>query len=161
MSVQVRRAEREDFEAFVGLVRALADYERLERPTPAAERRLQEDGWPESGEPRFQAWIAEATGDDGGPSAALGYAITFFSYSSFLARPTLYLEDLFILPDRRRAGAGSALFARLREFAAESGCGRIEWVVLDWNELAQQFYRKIGAQHMREWHTYRLTLESG
>ena len=155
----VRRAGREDAETLLGLIQALADYEQLPGPEPAARERLVAHGWPTDGEPRrFSAWIAELTGAHG--PHAVGYAITFETYSTFLARPTLYIEDLFVLPDRRRAGVGNALFARLVEEARERGCGRIEWVVLDWNTSAQQFYQRLGARHLTEWQTYRLQMES-
>ena len=88
---------------------------------------------------------------------ALAYAITCETYSSFLARPTLYLEDLFVRPEARRLGIGHACFRFLAAEALRRGCGRMEWVVLDWNELAIDFYEGLGARHMREWYTYRLT----
>ena len=160
MAINVRRADRTDFGALISLVEALADYEKLDPPTDNAQRRLLQDGWPESSEPKFAAWLAEDHDLTGGTVIPVGYAITFFTYSSFLARPTLYIEDLFILPNRRRDGAGSAIFQTLISEAKRTGCGRIEWVVLDWNTLAQQFYRKQGGKHMDDWQCYRLALET-
>lgn len=157
MEIRIRRADREDAGALLTLVRALADYERLDPPTPAAQERLIADGWPGSGPPRFTAWLAETTEPDG-RAGAVGYAITFYTYSSFLALPTLYIEDIFILPEHRRFGAGSALFKTLEEEARRAGCGRVEWVVLDWNRTAQEFYRKLGGRHLDDWQYYRLDL---
>jgi GNAT superfamily N-acetyltransferase len=159
VTVQVRRAQQEDADALLGLIRALADYEKLDPPTDAARARLIRDGWPASGPARFSAWLAEITEQEGEPARAVGYAITFFTYSSFLARPTLYVEDIFILPDFRRHGVGTQLFRALVAEARSEGCGRVEWVVLDWNTLAQQFYKKHGARHLADWQCYRLPLE--
>ncbi len=159
MTIRVRKAQRSDFGALITLVRALADYEKLDPPTEAAQARLLRDGWPDDGPARFTAWLAEDIAPATGAITAVGYSITFFTYSSFLARPTLYIEDIFVLPDRRRDGAGSALFQTLMEEAKQAGCGRIEWVVLDWNTMAQQFYRKLGAKHLDDWQCYRLALD--
>ena len=160
MTIRVRRAARTDFDALITLVRALAEYEQLAPPTEGAQERLIRDGWPEDGPARFTAWLAEEHDPAACAMKAVGYAITFFTYSSFLARPTLYIEDLFILPRCRRVGAGSAIFRTLSAEAKHAGCGRIEWVVLDWNTIAQQFYRKLGAKHMDDWQCYRLTLDT-
>lgn len=149
--VRVRRAAPEDADALLELVDALADYEKLARPTPEARERLLRDGFGPA--PRFQAYLAELEGQP------VGYAITFETYSSFLALPTLYLEDLFVLPEARRHGVGGALFRHLAAEAVRRGCGRMEWVVLDWNQLAIDFYDKLGARHMNEWYMYRLTAE--
>ena len=138
-------------DVFLSLVHALADYERLPRPTPEARERLARDGLGEN--PLFRAYLARL---DGRP---VGYAIIFFTYSSFLARPTLYLEDLFVLPDARGGGVGKALFTFLAGEAVRRGCGRMEWVVLDWNQLAIDFYERLGARRLSEWYTDRLTGE--
>jgi GNAT superfamily N-acetyltransferase len=147
---RIRPATAADAARWLDLVDALADYEKLDRPRPDARERLVRDAF---GPPpnRIQVYLAE---DDGG--AALAYAITLETYSSFLALPTLYLEDLFVLPEARRRGIGHAFFRFLAAEATRRGCGRMEWVVLDWNELAIQFYEGLNARHMREWYTYRL-----
>lgn len=156
MATQVRRAEREDIPNLLALIQALADYEKLPGPDRDAQERMRRHGWPENSDaPHFTAWLAEV-GEE--KMRAVGYAITFLTYSSFLARPTFYIEDIFVLPDRRGQGAGLALFNRLQAEAEAIGCGRMEWVVLDWNTSAQEFYRKRGAEHLKEWHVYRLTL---
>lgn len=147
----IRPAAPADAERWLALVDALADYEKLDRPRPDARERLVSDAF---GPPpnRIQVYLAESPGGE-----ALGYAITCETYSSFLALPTLYLEDLFVLPEARRHGIGKAFFRFLAAEAVRRGCGRMEWVVLDWNQLAIEFYDGLGARHMREWYTYRLT----
>jgi GNAT superfamily N-acetyltransferase len=159
LSVRIRRAEREDAPTLIRLITALAEFEHLEPPDAAAQARLIQDGWPEdAGRPRFTAWLAEGETENGGREAA-GYAVTFETYSSFLAQPTFYIEDIFVLPSHRRKSVGSALLRRLIQEAWETGCGRMEWVVLDWNTGAQQFYQRIGARHLTEWQFYRLRRE--
>ena len=143
----VRRATAADIEAILQLVDALADYESLARPTAEAKRRLAADM-----NKRFDAWLAEV---DGKP---VGYAFVFETYSSFLAQPTLYLEDLFVLPEYRGRKAGFALFSEMLEEARRRECGRMEWTVLDWNELAIEFYKRAGATHKKEWRLYRIVL---
>lgn len=146
--IVIREARGDEAEVFLGLVEALADYEKLGRPEPAARERLIRDGF--GPEPKFRPHLAELDG------RVVGYAITFYTYSSFLALPTLYLEDVFVLPDARRFGVGRAFFRALARRAVEEGCGRMEWVVLDWNELAIDFYETLGARRMSDWYTYRL-----
>ena len=148
--ILVRRAQCEDTDTLLTLMDALADYETLDRPEPAARQRLIADGF-ERNPPRFEAFLAE---DEG---RTVGYAIIFETYSSFLARPTLYIEDIFVVPEARQQGAGSSLFAAMAREAVARDCGRMEWVVLDWNALAQDFYQKRGGNHLTEWQTYRLT----
>jgi GNAT superfamily N-acetyltransferase len=147
----VRRALPEDAPAIADLVCALADYEKLDRPAPEARERLIRDIFGDR--PKLECWVAFV--DD----SAAGYAFAFETYSSFLALPTMYLEDLFVKPEYRGRKAGLALFECVLNEAESRGCGRMEWTVLDWNELAVNFYRKMGARHMREWHHYRITLE--
>jgi GNAT superfamily N-acetyltransferase len=148
--VVIRPATRADADTWLDLVDALADYEKLARPTPDARRRLVNDAFGLAPN-RIRVHMAELGG------RAVGYAITCETYSSFLALPTLYLEDLFVLPDARRHGIGRAAFRYLAGEAVRGGYGRMEWVVLDWNQLAIDFYEKLGARRMKEWYTYRLT----
>jgi GNAT superfamily N-acetyltransferase len=148
-AVTIRRAEPEDAETLLELIRALAEYEHLPPPDASARERLVAHGFGER--PRFETYLAEING------TAIGYAITFETYSTFLARPTLYLEDLFVRPEARRRGAGRALLRTLATEAVRRGCGRMEWTVLDWNELAQGFYHRSGATPLDEWRLCRLT----
>jgi GNAT superfamily N-acetyltransferase len=139
-------------QAFVGLIAALADYEHLEPPDPAARGRLARDAV--AAPPRFWALLAEV--DD----RPVGYAVYFETYSTFLGLPTLYLEDLFVLPDFRGMGVGTALFRECAAEATRRGCGRMEWQVLAWNDLALGFYEHLGATPLHEdWRCYRLTGE--
>jgi len=149
--IVVRAATASDADTLLSLVDALADYEKLDRPTPEARERLKLDAFGPN--PRIRTYIAEL---DGTPVA---YAITFDAYSSFLALPTLYLEDIFVLPEYRRHGVGRAFFRFLAGEAVRRGCGRMEWAVLDWNQLAIDFYEKLGARRLKEWYVYRLTSE--
>ncbi len=141
----------ERFDDFIALVCALADYEQLDPPSHDAIERLRADAFNEP--PRFWAFLALNDTDD-----AVGYAICLETYSSFLARPTMYLEDIFVRDDARTLGAGSALFATVVELGRSRGCGRVDWQVLDWNALARDFYRSRGADEMSEWLLYRITL---
>jgi GNAT superfamily N-acetyltransferase len=131
------------------LIDGLADYEQLDRPTPEARERMARDAT--SDPPKFQTLLAELDG------AVVGYAIYFFTYSTFLARPTLYLEDIFVLPDHRNRGAGRALFRACAAEAVANDCGRMEWTVLTWNQPSIDFYKRAGARIMDEWHLVRLT----
>lgn len=151
---RVRAAGPEDAPAIVALIDALADYEKLPRPEAGARARLLEDGF--GATPRFHALIAET----GEPPAPVGYALYFETYSSFLARPTLYLEDLFVVPAARRGGHGIALFRALARVARSRGCARMEWSVLKWNRLAIDFYDHLGAAPLSEWQPYRLEGEA-
>jgi GNAT superfamily N-acetyltransferase len=149
-TISVRRATPADGPAYVRLVRALAEFEKLPPPDDAAAARLVADAFCDP--PRYELWIAE----DGSDVAA--YAVTFATYSTFRGKPTLFLEDLFVHPDFRRRGVATAVLARLREEAEARGCGRFEWFVLDWNENAQQLYAGVGAKPLKEWQLWRVDL---
>lgn len=146
---EVRRARPEEGPVLLELIRGLAEYEKLEPPDEAAAQRLLRDIFGEK--PRLEAWLAFVDGE------AAGYALVLETYSSFLALPTLYLEDIFVKPAFRGRGAGKALFLRMVEEAERRGCGRMEWVVLDWNRTALEFYERFGAERLKEWITMRLT----
>jgi GNAT superfamily N-acetyltransferase len=149
--VVIRRATAADAPAMLALIRALAEYEKLEPPDAEAEARLVRDAFGEK--PRFDVYLAEVDG------RAVGYAFLLETYSTFLARPTLYIEDIFVLPEYRGKRVGDALFRQCVAVAKERGCGRIEWVTLDWNVNAQNFFKRYGAQHLKEWYFFRLTAD--
>ena len=145
----IREAVADDGEVLLSLIDELADYESLPRPTPEARERLVRDGFGPS--PRFRTFLVESEGK------AEGYAIVLPTYSSFLALPTLYLEDLYIRSEARGRGIGGALFRHLVGLAVREGFGRMEWMVLDWNEVAIDFYERKGARRLSEWLPYRMT----
>lgn len=147
-ATEIRPARADDLPSVIALVRALADFEKLPGPDAEAARRFTADF--AANPPRFQLLVAEQAGE------CIAYALYFFTYSTFLARPSLYLEDLFVRPDRRSQGVGRAFLERLAREAVEAGCGRFEWTVLDWNERAQTFYRSLGARILPEWQVCRV-----
>lgn len=150
-NVVVRRAERADSDALIELILALADFEKLPPPDQAAQARLIEHGFGEK--PKFEVWLAEVEG----ASRPVGYAFIFETYSTFLARPTLYLEDVFVLPEYRGLGIGGALLRHCIQLANDRDCGRMEWSCLDWNVGARRVYEKLNPDPMTEWVHYRLT----
>jgi GNAT superfamily N-acetyltransferase len=133
------------------LILALAEFEKLPPPDLEAQQRLVEHGF--GAKPRFESWLAFCPGS----TEPVAYALLFETYSSFLAQPTLYLEDIFVLPSFRHRGIGTALLQHCITLAQERGCGRMEWVCLDWNTKAQAAYKQLGALQMNEWILYRLT----
>jgi GNAT superfamily N-acetyltransferase len=147
--IHVRPAAEGDVPLVLRFIRALAEYERLLHEVVATEEGLRETLF--GARPAAEVVIAE---EDGEP---LGFALFFPSYSTFLAQPGIYLEDLYVRPEARGRGAGRALLAHLARLARERGCGRLEWWVLDWNESAVRFYRSLGAQPMDDWTVFRLT----
>ncbi|MGH7469878.1 MAG: GNAT family N-acetyltransferase [Longimicrobiales bacterium] len=149
--IRIRAARPNDADVLLELVDALADYEKFERPSVNARERLTRDLF--GPHPRIQAYLAELNGE------AVAYAITLETYSSFLALPALYLEDIFVKLDYRRHGVGRALFRFLAGEAIRRGCSRMEWAVLDWNKLAIDFYEHIGARRVAEWNLYRLSAQ--
>ena len=152
MTVRIRAGELEDVPLIAELIRGLARYEKLEHEVVMTEEKLTDSLF---GERRYaETIIAE---DDG---EAVGFALFFHNYSTFLAQPGIYLEDLFVLPDKRGGGVGRLLLERLAQLAVERGCGRLEWAVLDWNVDAIRFYQRLGAKPNADWTIYRLTGES-
>ena len=145
--IVIRKGRRADADEFIGLVLALAKFEHLDPPSDAGRKRLVEDVFEKK---RINLFVA-AEGE-----RLLGYALYFYTYSSFLAKPSLYLEDLFVLEEERKRGVGLALFKRCVEEAVTKRCGRMEWAVLTWNEKALRFYEKLGAKRLSDWYTYRL-----
>lgn len=152
MSVVVRPLQSDDVPRLLDLIDALADYEKLARPDCAARERLAADA--SANPPRFHALVADVDG------ITCGYALYFFTYSSFRAQPSLYLEDLFVLPEQRKRGAGLALFRALAREAVKQQCGRMEWQVLSWNTPSIAFYERLGARHLAGWLPFRLDDEA-
>jgi GNAT superfamily N-acetyltransferase len=148
--VVLRAARAADLPAVLQLVRELATFEQLPGPDEDAAQRFAAD----FARQRFGLWVADASGE------VAGYALHFMTYSTFLARPSLYLEDLYVRPERRRLGIASGLLRALARHANELGCGRFEWTVLDWNEPAQAFYRSLGAEVLPDWRVCRVSGEA-
>lgn len=146
--IAIRPARASDVPVIVALVRELAEYEREPDAVVASEEDLLRDGFGPS--PAFRVELAELDGE------IVGFALWFFSYSTWLGRRCLYLEDLFVRPAARGRGAGLALMRRLARIAVDEGCRRFVWQVLDWNEPSIAFYEKLGARVAREWLTVRL-----
>jgi GNAT superfamily N-acetyltransferase len=149
----IRDAQPGDAEAIYRLVREFADYEKLSHQCTGSAEQLHEHLW--GPRPFIEALVAEV--GRGGQPQAVGFAIYFHNYSTFVAKPGLYLEDLFVLPEYRRNGIGEAMFREVAARAVARGCGRFEWAVLDWNTTALAFYRALGATVMPEWRICRAT----
>ena len=149
MPFTLRSARPEDVPALVGLIHDLAAYERAPDECHADGALLHEHLFGER--PFAEAIVAGSAGGIG------GFALFFHNYSTWLTRPGLYLEDLYVKPELRGLGIGKALLVRLAEIAVTRGCGRMEWSVLTWNEPAIGFYRSLGAVAMDEWRVYRLS----
>jgi GNAT superfamily N-acetyltransferase len=145
---QIRPAARADVPLLLALIEALADYERLRDQLALDGELLERHLFGER--PVAEAVIAEVAGE------GIGYALFFATFSTFLGRPGVWLEDLFVLPERRRGGVGRALLEHIAQLAVARRCGRLEWSALDWNEPALRFYRGLGARVMPEWHLHRL-----
>ena len=144
----IRPATPEDVPTVARLIRALAEYERLAHAVVLDEGRLREHLF--GPKPCVEVLLAEEAG------AVVGFALFFTNYSTFLARPGIYLEDLFVEPAHRGKGHGKALLQALARLVVERGGGRLEWSVLDWNEPSIRFYKSLGAVPMNEWTVYRL-----
>jgi GNAT superfamily N-acetyltransferase len=149
VSIRIVPGTERDVPLILRLITALAEYERLAHQLVATEAALQETLF--GTHPAAEVVIAYV--DD----VPAGFALWFHNYSTFLARPGLYLEDLFVLPECRGHGVGRRLLTHLASVAVERRCGRMEWSVLDWNEQAIGFYRKLGATVMEDWRICRLT----
>lgn len=145
----VRFAEPADSNVLFDLIQGLAEYEKLSHAVTGNALALKEHLF---GSPKYvEAILAEYAGQ------AVGFALFFHNYSTFLTKPGIYLEDLFVLPEYRRQGIGKALLSKVAQIAVERNCGRLEWSVLDWNESAQAFYRSMGASILDEWRICRVT----
>jgi len=145
---EIRPARVEDVPTILGLIRELASYERAPDEVTATEEQLVDILFGER--PAAEVLIAFEG------KSPVGFAVFFHNFSTWLGRPGLYLEDLFVKPDKRGKGYGRALLVDLAKVARDRGCGRMEWAVLDWNEPAIKFYRSLGAKPMEEWTVFRL-----
>jgi GNAT superfamily N-acetyltransferase len=152
MTLAIRPAERADVPLIAELIRGLARFEKLEHEVSMTEERLAENLF---GRHRYaETLLAEEEG------VPVGFALFFHNFSTFLAQPGIYLEDLFVVPQQRGHGVGRALLKELARLAVERGCGRLEWSVLDWNREAIGFYERLGAKPNSEWTVYRLAGEA-
>jgi len=152
VSVEIRYGEPRDVALITQLIRELARYEKLEHEMAATEEKVARALFGKR--PYAETLIAEVKGDPA------GFALFFHNFSTFLAQPGIYLEDLFVKPEQRSHGVGRALLERLAQIAVERDCGRLEWAVLNWNEDAVRFYERLGAKPNSEWTVYRLAGES-
>jgi GNAT superfamily N-acetyltransferase len=149
MAVSIRAAIRADVPQILAFIRALAAYEREPDAVVATEEGLLNDGFGPN--PYYFCLIAE---NDGAPA---GFALYFFNYSTWIGRPGIYLEDLFVLPEFRGLGIGKALLRQVAAIAVERDCRRLQWEVLDWNTPAIDFYRAMGAEFLDEWRNVRIS----
>ncbi|MGE5624700.1 MAG: N-acetyltransferase family protein [Bacillota bacterium] len=148
-SLRIRRATADDAPLILSLIRELAEYEKLLHEVTATEAGIRESLF--GAKPVAECVIAEQAGKPA------GFALFFHNYSTFLGKPGLYLEDLYVKPELRGKGIGRKLLVHLAQLALERGCGRFEWAVLDWNEPAIRFYKGLGAQMMDAWRINRVT----
>jgi GNAT superfamily N-acetyltransferase len=152
MATTIRTATEADVPQILRFIRALAEFEREPEAVEATEEGLRSDGF--GPEPFYACLMAEQDGQ------AAGFALYFFNYSTWLGRPGLYLEDLFVLPEFRGLGIGKALLQKVAAVAVEKGCKRLQWEVLDWNTPAIDFYRAMGAEFLDEWRNVRVNEEA-
>ena len=152
METVIREATPADAALILSFIRALAEFERAPDAVTATEEGLIRDGFGPN--PFYYCVIAEYEG------RAAGFAFYFFNYSTWMGRPGIYLEDLFVHPEFRGKGIGKALLKRVAEIAVEKGCKRMQWEVLDWNTPAIDFYRAMGADFLDEWRNVRLEGEA-
>ncbi|HEY2776134.1 MAG TPA: GNAT family N-acetyltransferase [Candidatus Binatia bacterium] len=150
--IAVRAGRRDDVAFVFDCIHALAVFEKLEHQFTGSARALEEHLFGAS--PSCELLVAEKDGRPG------GYALFFTTYSTFLTRPGLFLEDLFVLEKERGSGVGRSLLTALAAITVERGCGRLEWSVLDWNERAIRFYRSLGAAPVTGWTPYRIEAEA-
>ncbi|NEP12279.1 MAG: GNAT family N-acetyltransferase [Symploca sp. SIO2C1] len=148
----IRPAVANDVPVIFELIKALAEYEKLSHAVTGNAQTLKEHLF--GTRPYAEAIIAESQGQ------VVGFALFFYNYSTFLTKPGIYLEDLFVLPEFRGQGIGKVLITAVAELAVERDCGRLEWSVLDWNEPAIAFYRRLGASILPDWRICRVTGDS-
>lgn len=152
MSLEIRKATVDDAGRILSLIQGIADYEKLAHQVTATEELIRMNMFGDT--PYAHCWLAFRNGE------VAGYALYFFNFSTFLARPGLYLEDLYVKPELRGKGIGKKLLLTLAREANEKNCGRMEWMALDWNTPAHEFYFSLGVEMLEEWKLFRATGDS-
>jgi GNAT superfamily N-acetyltransferase len=150
MNIKIRKSIKKDSKEVIRLIKELADFEKLDPPNASAIRNLIKDMYSKNSP--VKVLVAEAEGK------LVGYAFYFFTYSTFLAKKTLYLEDVYVSSDYRKSGIGKMFFKELVKAAKKNKCGRMEWHVLDWNTNAIKFYKNLAAEELKEWKYFRVSL---
>ena len=148
MEIKIRKADKSDSEEIIRLILELAKFEKLTPPNEAGQKRLLDDAFSDS--PPFKILLAEQD------NRLLGYAFYLFTYSSFEAKRTLYIEDIFISENYRNKGIGKLFLYEIIKIAKANDCRRMEWAVLDWNVNAIKFYENLGARQLKEWKYFRM-----
>ena len=148
-AIEIRKAGENDVPVILDFIQSLAEYERLRDSCVATEDSLRRTLFGDR--PAAEVIIASVGGEPA------GFALFFHNYSTFLAQRGIYLEDLFVKPEARGHGVGFALLSELARIAIDRDCGRLEWAVLDWNQLAIDFYKRIGANPLDDWTVFRIT----
>lgn len=147
--LNIRKAKEKDTNLIFSFIKELAKYEKLSNEVVATEKLLKNNLF---GKRKFaEVLIAEFNGEDA------GFSLFFHNFSTFLGKPGIYLEDIYVRENLRNKGIGKALLIEIVKIAQERGCGRIEWSVLDWNEPSIKFYKGLGAEPMKDWTVFRLT----
>ncbi|MCX6161706.1 MAG: GNAT family N-acetyltransferase [Ignavibacteriae bacterium] len=152
MEIKIRKARRSDAKEILRLIIELAEFEKLSPPGIKEQNRLIKHAFSEN--PYYRILLALNDGK------VIAYAFYYFTYSSFLAKRTLYLEDIYVCSAHRGSGAGKLLMNKLISIAHEEKCGRMEWIVLDWNKKAINFYERLGAKEMKEWKLFRFNFHN-
>jgi GNAT superfamily N-acetyltransferase len=150
MNIKIRKSVKKDAKEVIRLIKELADFEKLDPPNPTAVRNLIKDMYSKNSP--IKVLVAETEG------RLIGYAFYFYTYSTFLAKKTLYLEDVYVSADYRKSGVGKMFFNELKKAAKKNKCGRMEWHVLDWNVNAIRFYKNLGAEELKEWKYFRMSI---
>ncbi|MBI5401985.1 MAG: GNAT family N-acetyltransferase [Ignavibacteriae bacterium] len=150
MNIKIRKSIKQDSKEVIRLIKELADFEKLDPPDSKAIRNLIKDMYSKNSP--VKVIVAETDG------RLIGYAFYFYTYSTFLAKKTLYLEDVYVSSDYRKSGVGKMFFKELMKAAKKSKCGRMEWHVLDWNVNAIRFYKNLAAEELKEWKYFRMSL---
>lgn len=151
-SLEIKTVTKNDIPLVLEFIRELAEYERMADQVVASEKSIEQSLFGES--PVAEAFMGRVNNEP------VAFAIIFHNYSTFVSKPGLYLEDLFVKPEERGKGYGKTMLRFLAKLAVERGCGRFEWAVLDWNKPAVDFYKSLGAEAMDEWTVYRLSGEA-